>query len=306
MRKRTLIIILSIAIIAVIAIGIWLWSFTQQIERVMIGYVAIARLSGTISYSKTGIFGGATITPSDVKYYVDRVVSDPAAKAVVFVIDSPGGSAAASEEIYQLIKKLAEDRVVVIYAPEVLASGGYYISLPAKRIVASPHALVGSIGSVMMLINIDEMLNKIGINVTIIKSGEYKDIGSEFRAPTEEELEILREIVNKTANIFIDRVKECRPFISSDAFTAKVYIGVDAVGVGLIDDVGTLDKATKLAKELAGIPDYAPIIEIEKPKGLLDLIFGGSTQLSDINVLNNVIPIEFANKLLYLWIPGRG
>ena len=304
MRRRTLVIILSIAVVAAIAIGMGLWSFMQQIERAVIGYVAIVRVSGTISYSGAGILGGAAITPSDFKYYIDRVIGDPAAKAVVFVINSPGGSAAASEEIYQLMKRLSESRTVVIYAPEVLASGGYYISLPAHKIVASPHALVGSIGSIMVLYNLNELLNKLGINVTILKSGEFKDIGSEFRAATEEEMEILKGIVNKTAQIFIERVKEHRS-VDNEVFKAKIYIGVDAKRVGLIDEVGTLDRAVELARELAGIPEYAPTIEIEKPKGLLELLFSGVSQLNNLHILDDAIRLELVNKVLYLWMPGR-
>ncbi len=300
MRKKTLIVVLSIVIIVAIIVGTLLWNFVQQFERIMVGYVAIVKLSGTISYSGTDIFGGATITPSNFKYYVDKVISDPAAKAVVIVINSPGGSAAASEEIYQLMKKLTENKVVIVYTPETLASGGYYISLPAHRIIASPHALVGSIGSIMVLYNINGLLNKLGINVTIIKSGEFKDIGSASRMLTKEEIEILGSIVNKSAQIFIDRVITHRT-VNDEVFTAKIYMGIDAKDVGLIDNIGTLDDAVEIAKKLAGMPYYAPTIEIEKPKSLLELLLGRDVQIINIG---DVMPTDFINKVLYLWMPG--
>uniref|UniRef100_A0A7J3JQM7 Signal peptide peptidase SppA n=1 Tax=Ignisphaera aggregans TaxID=334771 RepID=A0A7J3JQM7_9CREN len=303
LKRKTLITILSIAVVATVVIGVFLWNFIQQIEKTVVGYVAIVRLSGTISYS-SGLFGGAAVTPSDFKYYVDRIVSDPAAKAVVFVINSPGGSAAASEEMYQLMEKLAESKIVVVYASETLASGGYYISLPAHRIIASPHALVGSIGAIMMVYNINELLDKLGINVTIIKSGEFKDIGSAIRAPSNEEIGLLKDIIDKTAKIFIDRVKKHR-VVDNDVFTAKIYIGIDAIDVGLVDGIGTLDDAIKIARELANMPHYAPVVEIEKPAGLLELLFGRGSQLNKIiDIPGNMMPNEFANKILYLWMPG--
>lgn len=294
---------LSIAVLTAIVVGVLLWSFVQRLERVALGYVAIVELSGTISYGDGGLLGGTTITPSNFKYYVDRIVGDPAAKAVVLVVNSPGGSAAASEEIYQLMKRLADSRIVVVYTPETLASGGYYISLPAHKIMASPHALVGSIGSIMVLYRVDELLNKLGINVTVIKSGRFKDIGSATRMPTEEEVGILKSIVDKTAQIFIDRVKEHKN-VSYDVFTAKIYIGADAVRVGLVDSVGTLDDAVELAKKLAGMPPHAPGIRIEKPRGLLELLLGRSTRMEGVDIFGGAVPLEFVNKVLYLWIPG--
>lgn len=306
MRRRTLAIVVSIVVASAVIVGFLLQSFMQLFERIALGYVAVIELSGVISYRAT-VFGGEGITPSDFRYYMDRIAGDPAARAVVLIINSPGGSAAASEEIYQLMKRLAESRIVVVYASEVLASGGYYISLPAHRIVASQHALVGSIGSVMMLYSVDELLNKLGINVTIIKSGEFKDIGSAFRDPTNEEIDLLRGIVNRSAQIFIDRVRRHRN-VSSDVFTAKIYTGVDSVEVGLIDEIGALEDAIELAKKLANIPPHAPEIRIEKPKGLLELILEGIGMggiVGSANMLSDAVSTEFINKVLYLWIPGE-
>jgi len=314
MKKRTLLlIVISVVVVVAVVAIISVWSFMQQIERIRIGSIALIKLSGTISYSGAGlgIISGGAITPSDVKYYIDRALSDPSIRAVVFMINSPGGSAAASEDIYQLIKRLAESKVVVIYGAEVLASGGYYISLPAHRIVVSPHTLVGSIGSVTTLVDVSELLSKLGINVTVIKSGEYKDVSSPYRHPTEKELEILRDLNNKVAQIFKERVKEHRSIKDAEAFEAKIYLGIDAVEAGLVDEVGTLDRAIEIARQLAGLPPYAPVVEIKKPAGLLQMLFGGSEL--EIKSLDLKIKIgscsiadlgEFVGKPLYLWIPG--
>lgn len=315
MRKRTLlIVVLTVVVVAAIVISLSAWSFVQQLERIRIGSIALIKLSGTISYSGAGlgIVSGGSITPSDVEYYVDKALSDPSIKAVVIMINSPGGSAAASEEIYQLIKKLADSKVVVVYGAEVMASGGYYIALPAHRIVVSPHSLVGSVGAVTTLIDISDFLDKLGINITLIKSGKYKDITTVYRPPTEEELRILKEINNKVAQIFIDRVKMHRFVKDPEVFEAKIYLGEDSVKAGLADDVGTLEKAIEIARDLAGLPPYAPVVELKKPLSLLQMLFSGGIDIKikgvelelSLRNLDEQDVLEFIGKPLYLWIPG--
>ena len=312
MRRKDLIVLIAVGVVVSIVFGFALPGYIQNLVRLGIGSVALIELSGIISYSGSSfnIFSPGSITPSDVKYYVDKALSDPSIKAVVISINSVGGSAAASEEIYQILSKLAENKVVVVYSPEILASGGYYIALPAKKIVVSPHAIVGSVGAVTMIVNVNELLNKLGVNITIVKSGEFKDILSPYRSPTQKELSIIQEIVNKTAQIFVERVKKHRVIMDEDVFKAKIYFGEEAVRVGLADDVGTLDKAIEIAKELAGLPQYAPLIKIEKPKGLLQQLLGLDLKIGKIeisfggvcSVVNDLS--EFVGKPLYLWIPG--
>jgi protease-4 len=118
------------------------------------------------------------------------------------MINSPRGSAVASEEIYQMIKRLADDRVVIAYLSEYGASGGYYIALPADEIIASPHALTGFIGAVSLVINRAERMDKLGIKAETFKSGELKDIGSAWRPMTDEERRIMQDMVDRTAGIF--------------------------------------------------------------------------------------------------------
>lgn len=313
MKKRTLFIIIAVVVAASALVAVVLWSSIRELEKIRIGSIGLVRLSGTISYTGAdlGIISGGGITPSDVRFYVDRALGDPSIRAVIIIINSPGGSAAASEEIYQLIKSLAESKVVVVYGAEVLASGGYYISLPAHRIIVSPHAIVGSVGAVTTLVDISELLGKLGVNITVIKSGEYKDIASTYRSPTDKELEILREITNKIAQIFIERVKEHRVIKDPEVFEARIYLGIDAIEAGLADEVGPLDKAIEMARRLAGLPPYAPVIEIEKPKSLLEMILSGiRVKLSTLGIevgLNDVDDYgisEFIGKPLYLWVPG--
>lgn len=315
MKKRTLIIVIvSVAVVASIVIGASIWFFMQQIERLRIGAIALIELSGTISYSgaSLNIVSSGAITPSDVKYFVDEELSDTSIKAVVISINSPGGSAAASEEIYQLIKRLSESKPVVVYAPEVLASGGYYISLPAQKIVVNPHALVGSVGAVMEIVNVEDLLAKLGVNVTVLKSGIYKDISSPYRQPTQKELGILQSIVNETAQIFIERVRQHRNISDSEVFQARIYLGEDAVKVGLADYIGSIDRAVEVARQLAGLSPQAPVIKIEKPKSLLQQLLGIDIEIKGVEIkiggesnIDSYLPTEFIGKPLYLWIPSQ-
>ena len=264
----------------------------------LIPYVAVIKLRGTISYSKTGLFT-PTITSDDVRYLVNKVLSDPQAKAVVVVINSPGGSASASEEIYELLSKLSKHKPVIAYCEDVMASGGYYIALPAKKIVASPHCMTGSIGAIAIFFDIHNLLEKLGINVTTVKSGEYKDIGSSFRSLKSDELRIIGDIVNKTAQIFRERVMMCRPNVDQSVFNAQIFIAEDALRYGLIDYIGTFDDAVEIARELGGLPPTAPIREITKPKSILELLLG----LASLNHGELVKPL-LKPGVYYLWTGG--
>jgi len=260
-----------------------------------IEYVALIELSGTISYSESplSIFSGETLTPHQVEDLVGRVEADPFAKAVVLVINSPGGSAAASEEIYQMIKKLSAEKVVVAYIAEYGASGGYYIALPSKKIIASPHALTGSVGAVSMVINYAELMKKLGIKAEVFKSGSLKDIGSPWREMTDEERKIMQVMVNRIAEIFEERVRESRGDKIKNwnaILTARPYLGAQALEVGLVDGVGSLDKAIAEARQLANLPETAPTkwIKPRKPS-LLELLFGETSKAESMKLSYEVL-----------------
>ncbi|MEM3921421.1 MAG: signal peptide peptidase SppA [Nitrososphaerota archaeon] len=250
-------------------------------SRVGAEYVALIQLSGTISYAESPLtlLSGETLTPSEVEDLLRSVESDPLAKAVVLVINSPGGSAAASEEIYQMIKRFSEDRIVIAYITEYGASGGYYIALAADEIMASPHALTGSVGAVSLVINWAELMDKLGVKAEAFKSGKLKDIGSAWRPMTDEERRIMQELVDAIAKVFTDRVRESRGEKIKDwseILSARPYLGAQAMELGLIDKVGGLEDAINEARRLAGLPEAAPTRWI-KPRApsLLELLLGG-------------------------------
>lgn len=264
-------------------------------------YLAIVELSGTISYEEGPSFiSGKTITPGNVRNLLKTVEEDRNVKGVLLVINSPGGSAVASEEIYYQIKEISEKITVVAYITEYGASGGYMIALPSKEIIASPLSLTGSVGAVSVLVNYGDLLNKLGVKVYTFKSGKFKDIGSPYRNITESEQELFREMVNETARGFIEKVIENRgsKVNLSEVITAKPYLGKQALNVGLVDEIGSFDYAVSRAKQLAGLPQDAPIKVISPPKpSVLDLLLG-------LNTLSNGTkenPMEISYEILLMW-----
>ncbi len=267
------------------------------------GYLAVIRISGTISYEESPLtlFGGTTVTPQQVSEVVERVEKDPNAKAVLIVINSPGGSAAASEEIYTIVKRLADKKPVVSYIGEFGTSGGYYIALPSDRIIASPTALTGSVGAVAVLINIANLTENLGIKAYVFKSGDMKDIGNSFRRPTDEELKVMQSLIDSVAETFIQRVREERGDKITEwgrILSARPFTGKQALELGLVDDVGSFEDAKRTALSIAELPPEAPVRNIEPRKpGLLDILFGG---------LSNLLPrryegMHLSYEILTMW-----
>ena len=136
--------------------------------------------------------------------------SDDSVKGVIVRVDSPGGGVGPSQEIYTEIKRLAAVKTVVVSMGSVAASGGYYVSLPAQKIMANPGTITGSIGVIMGFTNYEELLEKIGLKSAVIKSGEHKDIGSPVRPMTDADREILQSLIDDVHQQFVEHVAEVR------------------------------------------------------------------------------------------------
>ena len=181
--------------------------------------------------------------------------------SVLFVINSPGGGVVASREIYLAVEELKKPKVG--YFREVAASGGYYISAPLDYIISDPNAITGSIGVIATFSDMSGLFEKVGFNVTAIKSGSHKDIGSPSRPLTDEEKAILQNIVNETFSEFKSVVITHRGSkLNSDRFEeildGRIITGRQAKEVGLVDAVGTKKDAIKKAAALGGISNEDP------------------------------------------------
>lgn len=203
---------------------------------------------------------------------------DTRISAIILRINSPGGTVAAVQEIYQQVKELKKaKKKVVVSIGDIATSGAYYIACAADKIVANSGSLTGSIGVVMSLPNIQGFLEKVGVKSNIIKSGKHKDIGSALRDMSEEEKKLLQDVVDNAYQQFFNVVVENRTNIEKEKLKeltdGRIFTGEQAKQVGLIDELGTYEDAIKLTAKLANIEGKPIIVEEEKPlKQLLDFI----------------------------------
>ena len=218
--------------------------------------VVVIPLSGSITTGESSSFSGSSITPGLVKNYLAKAESDKAVKAIVFRIESPGGEIEPCQEILLEIERAKETKTIVVSMGGMAASGGYYISTPAHKIVALPITMTGSIGVISSAVNVEELLEKLGIEIEIFKGGKYKDMSWGLRELTAEEQEIMQEMVDEYYEQFVDVVAEGRGLSEDDVrelATGQLYSGSRAKELGLVDELGDLDTAIDLAMELAGM-----------------------------------------------------
>ena len=264
MKKKAIIITVGVlALLAAILIPLIL------IPRPAADKIAVISLSGTITTGDSSLFSGSTITPDLVKDYLTRAEEDKAVKAIVFRIESPGGEIAPCQEILWEIERVKETKKIVVSMGGQAASGGYYISTQADKIVALPTTQTGSIGVIYSVMNVEELLEKLGIQIEIFKGGKYKDMYWGFRELTPEEEEIMQGMVDEYYEQFIDVVAEGRGLSEEDVrnlATGQIYTGTEAKELGLVDELGELDTAINLALELAGIE--TAIVEYYQPPRL--------------------------------------
>jgi protease IV len=222
-----------------------------------------------------GVILDAQQTISELKRYGDN----PLVKAIVVRIDSPGGGVVPSQEIHDAVKRIREkqSKLVIASMGTVAASGGYYIAAATDRIVANPGTLTGSIGVIMELANVEGLMKKIGVESVVVKSGAHKDLGSPFRAMNLEDRTILQNVMDDVHSQFIEAVAEGR---SLDIKTVRaladgrIFTGRQAKAAKLVDELGDLNDAIKLAADMAGLEGEPRVVEPRKRFSIRDLIEG--------------------------------
>ncbi len=199
---------------------------------------------------------GQIIDPSKVLEDIERASNDASIKGVLFVIDSPGGAVAPSVEIAYAIKELSMKKPVVAYASGTIASGSYYASIWADKIIANPGSIVGSIGVIMQGFEASKLLENIGISSQTIKAGKYKESGTFTRKWTNDEEQELQGVINSTYNMFISDVADARKLDikkHTSFADAKIFTAHQAKDVGLVDEVATLNFAKYSLIELSKV-----------------------------------------------------
>ena len=201
---------------------------------------------------------------------------DPAVRAVVLRIDSPGGVVAPTQEIFTAVRRLREaKKPVVASLGSVAASGGYYVAVAADRIYASPGTLTGSIGVVMQLANLEGLLKKVGVEYVVVKAGAYKDVGNMARAMTPEERRILQSLLDDVYDQFITAVADGRgldPQAVRGFAEGRIYSGRQAQGLKMVDDLGGLEDAIEAAAKMAGLPAKPKVIYPRRRFSLRELL----------------------------------
>lgn len=249
----------------------------QGRKRIADPTIAIIHASGIIMTGKGGqsLFGPTIVGADSVVGAFEKVRKDDRIKAVIFRIDSPGGSAIASELIYQAVRKCARTKPVIVSVSSMAASGGYYIAAGAKTIVADPTAIIGSIGVVSGKLAVSGLMEWAGVRRYEITRG--KMAGLQMSRPwTKAEIATIRNMTEKVYDTFVSRVATSRgkrikgihKVIQGRIFTAR-----QAVDNGLIDSVGGFNDAVKLAKKAAKL-DACHYITLPRPRTLMDLLSG--------------------------------
>ena len=208
-------------------------------------------------------------------------------RAIVFRVESPGGGVAASQEIYEEVKKTRDaGRPVVVSMGSVAASGGYYVSCGATKIVANPGTLTGSIGVIFQFMHFNQLMDKIGIDATTLKTGKFKDSGSPFRKTTEEEKQYFNLLIGDVYDQFVDVVAEERGLDRKEVLKyadGRVFTGRQAVEYGFVDTLGTMEDAVSIAAELGGIRGKPSIVKEIKRKTIFEKLVGdAATEMTKI------------------------
>jgi len=258
---------------------------SQILTKIPVGNrIAVLKLSGVI------------INPYPLVNRIEKLKNSKSVVALVLVVDSPGGSVGASQEIYRAIERFKDSgKPVVISMGNVAASGGYYVASAGSYIYANPGTITGSIGVIITHVAYKELLQKLGIKTTTVKTGKFKDTLSPFREMTEEEKAYLQETINDALEQFIQAIlKYRRDKISEERLReiadGRIFTGRKAKELGLVDELGSLQDAIQKARELSGYPDAKPLF-IQEEKPLLRRLMGSG--LEEIKLLTSYTPLFY-------------
>lgn len=235
--------------------------------------IGVVNISGIISDSM------------EIAEQLEDFGKDDSIVAVILRIDSPGGGVAASQEIYDAVVELKKKKKVVASMGSVAASGGLLIACSADKIVANSGTITGSISAIMQFANVEELLKKIGLKASAVKSGKYKDIGSPLREMTPEERKIIQDLVDDIYNQFVDVIVRDRKISREQVINiadGRVFSGRRAKEYGLVDYLGDMGFAAKLASQLAGKDGkYDLVYPRKKRASIFDYVFeSAANQLS--------------------------
>jgi protease-4 len=293
--KKRWVFLAAMAIVFILSIySILVFWLIGKYSKFFVGSVALIRIEGVISAS--GVDGGlvpsAGVSPEEIIDQLRKADADNDVKSILFRVNSPGGTAAASQEIFREVGRTKKP--VVVSIGDIGASGAYYIASAADRIVASPASEIGSIGVIVEAPNYQELFKKLGIDYVVITQGKYKDMGNPNRPLRPEERAILEEQIRIIYEQFVDDVAEGRKISHEKMLslaTGQTFTGTQALKLGLIDDLGNFRDAVDLAAKLGKIKGEPEIVEygvLSLPDLIKSLFQSRSFGLKDLFLNNNI------------------
>ncbi|HWI46254.1 MAG TPA: signal peptide peptidase SppA [Rubrobacter sp.] len=271
--------------------------------------IAVVPVEGTIAPADNTVGGiQPTTTPEGLADALRQAGQDTSVVAVVIEVNSPGGGVTASDEMHQSILDFRQNtsKPVVVSMGDTAASGGYYISTAADSIVAHETTLTGSLGVIIPLPNFSEAADKYGIKQVVIKSGKYKDMGSSFREMTPEERDILQSFVDDLYAQFVDVISEGRDIPKDrvrEIADGRVYSGLQAKKLGLIDSFGGLDEASAIAGNLAGTSDTTVVRYVQQPSFTDTLLARLALEKPQAEQIMDAAGLNLEPKPYYLYRP---
>jgi protease IV len=227
--------------------------------------------------------------------HLQKAAKDPQIGALLVKVNSPGGTITASDILYHEISGYKERSgvKVVVAMMDVAASGGYYLSLPADWIMAHPTTITGSVGVIFMRPGVSGFMEKLGFSMNVNKSGEQKDMGSPFRAPTEGDEAIFQQLTDQMATRFYNLVQKHRNLTSEQlekVKTARIFLADEAKAMGLVDEIGYLKDAVAKAKTIAGLKANARVVTYRRQESVEDNIYNPAMSSGPRNGLEAGLP----------------
>ncbi|MCP4359886.1 MAG: signal peptide peptidase SppA [Chloroflexi bacterium] len=269
--------------------------------------VAVVRVEGIITHGDetqvtTGAVSGTVI--GDLR----AAAADDSIKAILLRVDSPGGTVTGSAQIYEVIQEI--EKPIIVSMAGTAASGGYYVSAPADYIFARPDTTTGSLGVVLTLYNMQELIENLGVDITSVVSGPNKTIGSPWETLTAEQQTILQTSVDESYIEFVRIIVDGRGLPEEDVLLladGRIYSGRQALETGLVDELGNFNDAVAKAADMGGISGQPRIVEYEHIPGFGDLLSGFSSRMnrSEAEQAMELISDFTAPRLEYRYIgPG--
>ncbi|MEI7640903.1 MAG: signal peptide peptidase SppA [bacterium] len=245
-----------------------------------------------------------------LNFYADM----PAVKVILLRVNSPGGGVAASQEVYrQIVKIKQKGKKVVVSMTDVAASGAFYISVAADKIYANPGTITGSIGVIMSYANAKQLLDKIGLQFTTVKSGKYKDVGSFSRDASEGEKRLLKNMIDDVLNQFVDDIlnqrldkiakaagidikdrakkrEAVKEYMLKDVADGRIFTGKQALTLGLVDELGNIDDAIEGAAKMVGLKGRPKVISEKKDEPWANFL---KSTMNALNLKNKTNTLQY-------------